>query len=236
METTIIKKLKRKFRSLVKLPFAMYDDWKHRSLVKDKPVENVFSYIYTSNYWGDDQSASGVGSNEKQTQVIAKEIPVLFKQYNIKKVLDLPCGDFNWMRNVDLGSVEYIGGDIVEDIILKNQSRYGKPNISFRKLNIITDQLPEADLVFCRDCFVHLSNEQVMESIKNIRSQKIKYLLTTSHNKRIKNKNILAGEWRPINLEIPPFSLKPLVVIDEHCTEDEGRRSDKCLILIDLTK
>ena len=204
--------------------------------MKGKPVENVFTYIYKSNYWGDPESVSGAGSNEDQTKVIVREIPVILKKYQVKSMLDLPCGDFNWMQKIDLSGIDYTGGDIVEQIVQKNQEKFGKPGISFRKLNIITDQLPQVDLVFCRDCFIHLSNEQVMSAIENLKKQKIRYLLTTSHNKRLKNKNIAAGEWRPINLEIAPFNLKPLEVINENCTEDEGRRADKCLLLIDLSK
>lgn len=230
----IFSTISRKFRNLIKLPGAYLDNFRHRSRVKGKPVAEVFTYIHDSNYWGDSESVSGAGSNEDQTRTIVQAIPAVLKKYQVKRMLDLPCGDFNWMRRVDLQGITYTGGDIVEQIVKKNQERYGSDTISFRRLNLITDSLPDADLVLCRDCFIHLSNAQVLESIANLKKQNIRYLLTTSHNQREKNKDIAAGEWRPINLEIAPFNLTALEVIHENCTEDQGRRADKCLILVDL--
>lgn len=232
----MFKKLTKKAKNFVLFIKASYQNYKHRNKIKDKPVEGVFSYIYKSNYWGDKSSVSGVGSNDEQTRVIVEELGKVLKHYNIKNFLDLPCGDFNWMKKVDLKGIRYFGGDIVEDLVKNNQVNYGNENFHFQKLNVISDTLPKAELILCRDCFVHLSNEQVLASLNNIKKQNIRYLLTTSHSSRVSNKNIVAGEWRPINLEIAPFNLKAVDVINEQCTEDEGRNADKCLILVDMNQ
>jgi hypothetical protein len=79
---------------------------------------------------------------------------------------------------------------------------------------------------------VHLSNEQIHASLANIKNHGIRYLLTTSFTETKKNSNIVTGEWRPINLEIPPFSLKAVKVINEECTEGNGKFADKSLILV----
>jgi len=228
--------LKRKARNLVNLLLGQAANRKHRNQVKGRSVENVFTYIYKNNYWGDNESVSGAGSNDEQTRAVVNAIPGILSRYNIGSMLDLPCGDFNWMRKVNLDGINYTGGVIVDEIIIRNQSQYGKANISFRKLNVISDELPNVDLLLCRDCFIHLSYKQVLQSLANIKKQNIRYLLTTSFTQRRKNKDIVAGEWRPINLEIAPFNLKPIAVINENCTEDEGRCADKSLILIDLKK
>ena len=55
----------------------------------------------------------------------------------ITSVLDIPCGDFNWMQKVDLSNIEYIGADIVEELIKKNIEIYeGKNNLRFKVLNL----------------------------------------------------------------------------------------------------
>jgi hypothetical protein len=139
------------------------------------------------------------------------------------------------MQKVDLSAVYYIGGDIVESIISQNNRKFKSENKKFEVLNIIVDRLPQCDLLLCRDCFVHLSNEKVEQALENIRKQKIKYLLTTSFPATKNNKDILTGEWRPVNLELPPFNLKPIASFNEGCTENEERvYSDKSLILIKL--
>ncbi|MGH8131321.1 MAG: hypothetical protein ACRES3_10755 [Steroidobacteraceae bacterium] len=53
---------------------------------------------------------------------------------------------------------------------------------------------------------------------------------------RARNERIVAGEWRPLNLQPPPFGLPPpLRLINENCTEGNGAYRDKALGLWDLT-
>jgi len=128
-------------------------------------IENIFTEIKRKNIWGSLESVSGAGSEINQTKTLIMELPKLFKLYNIKSVLDIPCGDFNWMKEVDLSAVEYLGGDIVNELISDNISKYSLNNKEFKKLNIITDELPNKDLIFVRDCFVHLSYNDILKAI-----------------------------------------------------------------------
>jgi hypothetical protein len=193
------------------------------------PVES-FKMIYQTNHWKDDVSASGNGSNDIQTITIKDALPNLFKNYSIKTLLDLPCGDFYWLKNVDLGVDKYYGGDIVKEIIEKNVSLYQNDNRKFEVINLISDNLPFVDLIFCRDCLVHLSNDDLINSIRNIKRSGIKYLLTTTFTSCNENEDIVTGDWRIINLEKTPFNFpKPLTVINENCMEGNGTYSDKSL-------
>ena len=92
------------------------------------------------------------------------------------------------------------------------------------------DHLPKADILFCRDCLVHLSNEDIAKSIQNIRQSDITYLLTTTFTQCDENHDIVTGDWRIINLEKPPFNFpKPMSLINEKCTEGDGTYADKSL-------
>ena len=133
------------------------------------------------------------------------------------------------MQQVKLGQVKYIGADIVPDIV-ENNKQYENKNKSFRQLDITKDDLPEVDLMLVRDCLVHLPHEDIMNFIDNIRGAGIKYLLTTTFPDRDHNPKISAGNWRPINLQIPPFSFPdPIKIINEGCTESGGIYKDKSL-------
>jgi hypothetical protein len=208
---------------------------RYQNAISRKNHNQVFDFIYRKKIWGDKESISGSGSSVAQTSTITKEIPKLLKKYNINSLLDLPCGDFNWMQYVDLEGIKYIGGDIVGDIIQKNILLFQSPDRTFLQIDIIKDQLPKADLILCRDCFVHLNYELIFKSIDNLKRQNFKYLLTTSFTDKIANHNITTGDWRPLNLEIEPFNLRKIAVINENCTEGGLEFSDKSLILIDLT-
>ncbi|HRI46820.1 MAG TPA: class I SAM-dependent methyltransferase [Ignavibacteriaceae bacterium] len=193
-------------------------------------VKETFEKIYRSNHWGDANSASGNGSNDNQTKTLATELPKLFAKLNIDILLDLPCGDFNWLNKLELPIKKYIGGDIVPEIIQRNINLYRTPSRDFYELNLITDKLPNCDAILCRDCLVHLSNDDIIKSITNIRRSSAKYFISTTFPECTENLDIITGDWRVINLEIAPFNLpKPIFLLNENCTEGEGTYTDKSL-------
>lgn len=200
--------------------------------LRRRSPEDVFSEIYVRNSWGDPESASGPGSSLAQTQVVAAALPNMFRSLAIRSMLDVPCGDFNWMQRVDLEDIQYVGADIVPGIVIRNLSRFGGPGREFRQLDLLKDRLPASDLVLCRDCLVHFSYQDAFRVLQNICDSESKYLLTTTFTDRTSNSDIATGRWRPVNLEIAPFGLPtPLEVINEKCTIADGAFADKALAL-----
>jgi len=211
--------------------FSKYNLIENHNLFFYEPnLEDLFTGIFEENLWGDKHSVSGSGSNLVQTQKLIKEIPLVIEKYNIKTILDAPCGDFHWMKSMNL-KVDYIGMDIVATLI-KNNQIYRKTNIKFCEGDITLDVLPKADLIICRDMLVHFSNVKIKETIKNIKESGSTYLLTTTFIERSLNKDILTGDWRPINLQVSPYNFPtPLEIIDEECTEFDNQYKDKSLAL-----
>lgn len=208
---------------------ALRKRYKLRKL-KAKDAEQVFTDIYSNNSWGGKDSVSGRGSDLFQTRVVIKELPLLFHDMNISTMLDIPCGDFHWMNSVDLSEIDYTGADIVDSLIENNTKQYGTDNIHFQKSDLIKDKLPKTDLVFCRDCLVHLSFEDIFSALENICDSQSGYLLTTTFPERTENQDIATGQWRVLNLQLAPFDLPaPLRMINERCTEDNGAYADKAL-------
>ncbi len=197
---------------------------------KGKPLKFIFSEFHRKNIWRGKDSLSGAGSDLIQTSRIRKEIPSLLERINAKSLLDAPCGDFYWMRNTKLGSVQYIGIDTVPDLIDQNQRQYGNEMRKFINLDISEDKLPYADVILCRDCLVHFSFKHIVSAIKKFKESGSKYLLTTTFINRSKNKDIITSRWRPINLQLSPFNFpKPIELICEQCTEANDKYSDKSL-------
>jgi len=180
-----------------------------------KTREELFTDYYQANTWGDHESRSGPGFRLDRTEHLRSALPQLVKDFNCVSVLDIPCGDFNWMKLVEW-DVDYTGADIVKDMIHQNQVLYGNDRRRFLTLDVTRDPLPRVDLVICRDCLVHFSYDDIFETFNNLRNSGSTYLLTTTLNKRENNKNIVTGEWRPLNLQKPPFNLPaPLVFIED---------------------
>lgn len=190
----------------------------------------VFTGFFRRNKWGGRQSVSGTGSDAEQTRAIVQALPPLLQRLGVRSVLDVPCGDFAWMKQVDLSGIDYTGADIVAPLIEHNRRRYARPGVQFRVLDLTRDRLPAADLVLCRDCLVHLSFAQAQQALANIAASGARYLLTTTFAGRSGNVDIPTGKWRTLNLQQPPFDLPPpLELINEQCTEKNGRFADKSL-------
>ena len=195
-------------------------------------LSETFAEIYSKNGWGSAESLSGSGSELKNTVVLRKELSILLLKYQIKSILDIPCGDFNWMKEVNLTNIEYHGADIVKSLIDGNIEQYS--NVSFSVLDITKNVLPKVDLVLTRDLFGHFSDDNIFSALKNIKSSGSKYLLATSFTKWDDNPNIENGGWKCINLMIKPYYLKPIYLINENCTEGYPNYNDKCMLLFDL--
>lgn len=208
---------------------AMRTRWQGRKLA-GLPINEIFGQIYRSNFWGSEASVSGTGSDAHQTARITAELPLIWRELGVRRVLDVPCGDFRWMRNVDLSGIDYLGGDIVPELIERNRSTYPGDGIKFTVLNLIEDPLPEADLVFCRDCLVHLSFADIWSALRTVAGSPARFFMATTFTGRSLNTDIRTGQWRPLNLEAAPFNLGPPErLLVEGCTEGEGSHADKSL-------
>lgn len=182
---------------------------------KLKQSKAVFNEIYEKNFWNSDESNSGEGSTLDATLSIRKALPEIIKKYEIKSMLDIPCGDYNWMQSVELGC-DYIGADVVENVIKKNTEKHKKERVQFDVIDLRSGKLPKVDLIFSKDCLQHLSHESVMMALKNIVSSQSKYLLITNYPGTWRNYDIYDGDYRALNLCIHPFNLpKPIFAIHE---------------------
>lgn len=190
-----------------------------RDSVVDRRV--AFRDIYCRNAWGSNESVSGLGSEHVFTAELQIELARLLRELGVHSLTDAPCGDFNWMQRVDLAGIRYLGVDIVADLIDANRRRYGREGLQFRTLDIVSEQIPRSDLILCRHCFIHLSNEDVRAAVSNFCKSGSTWLLTTHSVEVQSNGNIESGSFRLVNLERSPFNFPPpeRMIRDDPATE-----------------
>jgi SAM-dependent methyltransferase/predicted glycosyltransferase involved in capsule biosynthesis len=177
-------------------------------------------------------SLSGPGSSLDQTSQIRSELPSLLRDLGVASIIDAGCGDFHWMKRLDLPACQYTGIDVLEGIVRRNQEEAGSSLIRFLVADICREPVPRADLILCRDCLVHLPYNEIRGVLKNFKASLATFLLTTSFVDRVENCDVPIGGWRPLNFQCPPFDFpKPLRVLNEKCTEDGGKFSDKSMVL-----
>ncbi len=185
--------------------------------------QNVFGNIYKSHVWRGN-SRSGPGSDTRNcsqyTDYLQKFVDA--NRDVIKTVIDVGCGDWAISRNISWGNVEYLGVDVVPELIDDLNRIYKKQNIDFACIDLTCEELPAADLIIVKDVLQHLKNESVLTFLRQLKKYKLA-LLTNDCNRYhqpywpfpwgtkevgIVNSDISNGDWRPIQLRERPFNLK----------------------------
>jgi hypothetical protein len=194
-------------------------------------LQQRFERIYSTNLWSDPESRSGVGSTLDSTRVLRTELPKALRRLDARVLLDVPCGDFAWMEHVDLSGIQYIGGDIVPSIVEKNRRLHAGESRRFVELDLTRDTLPDADVLLCRDCLVHLSYANIRAVLANVARSSVRFVLMTSFPGRGGNRDVQDGDWRTLDFQAPPFSFpEPRLTIVEECEEEDGTYGDKSLL------
>jgi 2-polyprenyl-3-methyl-5-hydroxy-6-metoxy-1,4-benzoquinol methylase len=185
------------------------------------------------------ESLSGRGSDSDQTAQLKLELPLMLKELGVKTLLDLPCGDLNWMKDVDLGSISYTGADIVPQLIADLTTRFRESGKDFICLDATRQNPGKYDAIFCRDMLVHLSHKDIIRTLKMFKGSGSRYLLTTHFTDQRPFEDLKKLGWRPINFTLEPFSFpSPLKLLNERCTEAGSAFLDKSIAvwrLEDLT-
>jgi hypothetical protein len=195
-----------------------------------------FTRIYDKELWlkvnpaiNADKSLSGQGSTLDSTNVLRHALEGFLSQIKARRLLDIPCGDFNWMKAVQFPpGMEYIGGDVVPPLIARLKASYGREEIGsrrvFRVFDLTKDEFEPADVWLCKDCVQHLSNRDIMTVLRNFCNSSVEFALISNHADVLENVDIPTGHFRHLDLTLPPFNLpEPLVKLPDSPVDREPR-------------
>lgn len=182
--------------------------------------KDYFSKIYDRHTW-QGQSLSGPGSDADRTIEFRSLLQQFLRSQNIRSVVDLGCGDWSYSRLIDWGGIKYIGVDVVESVIEKNQLQYANSSVSFLCMDAAHQDLPEADLLIVKEVLQHLPNQDVLSILAKAQSYPFAIFLNDiSHHLRgtwqqlwrwqpicPTNTDIEPGGYRLLSLRKPPFSI-----------------------------
>jgi hypothetical protein len=82
-------------------------------------MRTIFSAMYQHNGFLGSESPSGPGSSLSRTAGLRVELPKILQSFGIRRIVDAPCGDMNWMRHLEYQFDLFIGVDIVPEVILR---------------------------------------------------------------------------------------------------------------------
>lgn len=194
-------------------------------------------------FFGHTETPNGPGSFLSATENVRAWLPQIIDEYDIKTMLDVPCGDWNWMQHVDLTALDaYEGWDIEATQIAVNREmfedhHFAPDELTFNHVNALTiHQLPDADLIWCRDLMIHLPIESSAMLWHKMLVSGARYAALSTCPWVTENVWEIAeggddgrrGYWcHAVNLEIDPFFAHAIV---DRIDDTEGRQ----MILVSL--
>jgi len=170
------------------------------------------------------------GGSWKKNAIDAKEfIQEKIDLYDYETILDLGCGDWNWMNEIDFRGAQYLGVDCDAEMIYDNLVNYGKNGISFKVSDIFSMDLPEADLVICRDVLFHVRLELGCSLVEKLLNRSRLHFISTSFNQQKENQDprpytkIKDWGFYRINLMKDPFYLEDFLIDTREESKIPGR-------------
>lgn len=178
----------------------------------DKTAQEIFSEVYKNKKFGtntEGEGHSGGGSTLANTVAYRQFLQSFLKAYDIRSVVDLGCGDWEFSKTIDWNGIDYYGYDVVDFLIENNRAKYQASNIHFIYSDGIATELLPADLLICKDVLQHLPNGDIMAFIEQL--PLFKYCLITNDVDPLSgtsdNEEICRGGFHPVDLTRPPFLL-----------------------------
>jgi len=212
--------------------------------VKTAMMTEAFRSIYRDHVWRG-QSRSGAGSDPGPTLRYRRLLKGFFRQRGIRSVVDVGCGDWTSSQLIDWSGIDYLGLDVVPEVVESNRERYARPGIRFDVTDLANDvDLPSADLAICKEVLQHLPNAAVERFLANLSSYKMAILVNDCQGNFVgnwrtlwqgqpfsgTNKDILPGGYRPLKLRESPFNLDSEVMLRYRCGFGEHQWTKEVLL------
>jgi SAM-dependent methyltransferase len=171
--------------------------------VEQSELRSAFQTVYQKQAWG---KGSGPGSSPANTIEYRAFVERFLRANAIRTVTDLGCGDWQFSHLIDWGHTEYLGVDIVPELVVQIRTKFASPSIRFEEFTSI-ENLPGGDLLVSKEVLQHLPNETVAEYLGVIRRKYRFALITNSVGlATTANADIKPGGFRALRLQDAPFN------------------------------
>jgi hypothetical protein len=178
-------------------------------------MEGIFTNIYESAIWGDNQHKEYKGTSGGGSDVdynIITYIPFLKKfisDNNIKTVVDLGSGDFRCGPLIyDSLDIQYFGYDTYGKVVAYNSSIHSPPKYNFTHMDFHTkkEEIISGDLCILKDVLQHWTMEEIYTFLDYIvTNKKFKYILICNCCGQVQDNPSNEGRSTPLSVSYLPL-------------------------------
>jgi SAM-dependent methyltransferase len=171
-------------------------------------AEDIYHQIYASDHW---QGGSGPGSTADASAEYRRIVQRLLASIEIRRVVDVGCGDWQVGSLIDWSGIDYTGIDVVASVVEADRARFATGDVRFEVADARSADLPPADLLLIKDVLQHWPSADVQRFLSDT-LPRYRYALITNdiasrHFTGELNQDIEMGSWRTLDLQAPPFGL-----------------------------
>lgn len=177
-------------------------------------TRQAFETIYEKDEWG---AGSGPRSHPYFTIEYRAFLQRFLALNDVRSVVDIGCGDWQFSRFIDFGAASYLGLDVVRSVVERNRAVYGSSRIRFDLMPDRLDDVHSGDLVIIKDVLQHLPDPDVFEIMNKIVPRFKFALITNSYEKIDTARNIDLshhGAFRCLDLKAEPYSVTGAYVFE----------------------
>ena len=158
--------------------------------------------------WGG--GVSGPGSNPYYNLPYRCFLEAFLVNNHIESLVDIGCGDWQFSQYVRYAGLSYVGLDIVDSVVQRNNAMFGKPNVRFELMPEDKADTPGADLLVMKDVLQHLDDAEIMDFYRRV-VPKYRYCLITNSYRKLDtptNVDTASGGFRCLDLRAAPYDWK----------------------------
>jgi len=115
----------------------------------------VFEEIYAKGGWHG--VGSGRGSTPEYTAPFRHWLAQFMRDNAVRSVIDFGCGDWQWAVKMDWTDIDYLGLDVVPQVVRDNIALHERSGVHFERVAPDFSDVPqwEADLLLVKDVMQH---------------------------------------------------------------------------------
>lgn len=163
--------------------------------------------------WG---GHSGAGSDAFHTTPYRAFVDTFMRLNDVRTVVDIGCGDWQFSRLMNFEGIDYLGLDVVPELMTSNQQRFGGPGRRFAEMPDALDDVPGGDLLLMKDVLQHLPDATIADFAKQVVPRFRWALLTNSFEKldTPRNTDTAIGGFRCLDLAAAPHGWRGAYVLE----------------------
>lgn len=167
---------------------------------------NPFEKRYAEGGWHG--QGSGRGSTPEYCAPFMTWLTEFIEKNKVTSLIDFGCGDWQWAQTLNWLGINYLGLDVVQQVIRENIHRHEREGIRFAPVKHDFSDIPqfEADLLLVKDVMQHWPLLKCQEFLAL--PWKCRLILFVNDGPISDNMDIEEGGYAMRDLQFAPFWLK----------------------------